>query len=410
MTTPSDNDLHEAIRRGLAGHQPVPKPGDWKRFQARLRRRRWGRAAGIAGLALLFLGFAVLMHSAEEESEKGVLRTGKPIFPEKVTPESSPGCTPAREETTVVARKTTSAQTLDYVAQAVSSQENRRTPLHPPAPTERQLLVPLAGKAASTLPVSLSLNRAIVALNPVEQEIIQQVVSGKFGDDSTSFRALERNKARWKNAVLVCDATTSMYPYLTQLLAWFRKNERNTGVKGLVLYTDCDSLGRQTDGSTPGKFFVSRRRDVASLLPLLLAAARNTTANADRDENAAEALLFAQRHFPDAQTLVLVADGQSGIKDTARLGSLTKPVAVVQCGPPDEPELAFQPTYWQLVRQTNGSLHTLEDDLRDPSAIPENTWVRVGGHYYRFRRGRFVSTDFVQRPEKVLFFWLGKKK
>lgn len=246
--------------------------------------------------------------------------------------------------------------------------------------------------------------------SPVEREIIQQVLSGNFGDDSTSFRALERNKNRWKNAVLVCDATTSMYPYLTQLLTWFEKNERNTGITGLVLYTDCDSLGRQTNGTMPGKFFVSHRRDVSSVLPLLLAAARNTTANQDRDENVAEALLFAQRQFPQAQTLVLVADGRSGIKDTNRLAGLTKPIAVVQCGPPDEPALAFQPAYWQLARQTNGSLHTLEDDLRNPKAVPENTWVRVGGQYYRFRRGRFVPTDFVQRPEKVLFFWLGKRR
>lgn len=410
MTAPSDNDLHEAIRRGLAGCQPAPHHSDWSRFQARLRRRRWGRVAGVAGLALVFLGFTVWVYTAGEEPEKNASQAEKPFFSEKITSEPSPGCTPAREETKVLPRKKPPARTPDDVAQAASIQASRRTPLKPMMPTERPLLLPSAGKPASALPVNLALNRAVVVPSPVEQQIIQQVISGNFGDDSTSFRALERNKARWKSAVLVCDATTSMYPYLTQLLAWFRKNERSTGIRGLVLYTDCDSLGRQTDGTTPGQFFVSHRRDVSTLLPLLLAAARNTTANEDRDENVAEALLFAQRQFPDAQTLVLVADGRSGIKDAKQLEKVTKPVAVVQCGPPDEPELAFQPAYWQLAQQTNGSLHTLEDDLRSPKAIPSTTWVRIGGQYYRYRRGRFVPTNFVQRPEKVLFFWLGKRK
>lgn len=404
MTAPNDNDLHEAIRRGLAGYQPDPQPGDWPRFQARLRLRRWGRVAGVAGLVLLVLGLGFgVFKPGVMTSGKRVLKTEKPVFSEKTTSRPAPVCTPAREEPNGFARKKRRPTLPSHPPRTV-------LPVPSATATERRIFPALAPKPASPLAVNLPLNRVVTVPGPAEQEIIQQVMSGHFGDDSTSFRALERNKNRWKAAVLVCDATTSMHPYLTQLLAWFRKNERNSSVKGLVFYTDCDSLGRPTDGTTPGKFFVSRQRDVSSVLPLLLAATRHTAANRDRDENAAEALLFAQQHFPDAQTLVLVADGRSGIKDANRASGLTKPVAVVQCGPPDEPELAFQPAYWHLALQTNGSLHTLEDDLRDLKAIPSPTWVRVGGQYYRYRRGRFVPSDFVQRPEKVLFFWLGRKK
>lgn len=409
MTAPSDNDLHDAVRRGLAGHQPPTRPGDWERFQARLRRRRWGRVAGLAALGLLLLGgIGFWLFSPNEVAPKSPSRTSEAVFPKKPTRLSAPGCTPTRDVVTVFSRK---KQPFRPLGNQPGSRPNQVTHAVPPAtPAARPTLARPTAKTPRALVVNLPINRPLTLPSPVEQEIIHQVVSGNFGDDSTSFRALERNKNRWRNAVLVCDATTSMYPYLTQLLAWFRKNERNVGVKGLVFYTDCDSLGRQTDGTTPGKFFVSRQRNVSTLLPLLLAAARNTAANTDRDENVAEALLFAQQQFPDAQTLVLVADGRSGIKDAARLGSVTKPTAVVQCGPPDEPERAFQPAYWQLARQTNGSLHTLEDDLKNLDAVSENTWVRVGGQYYRFRRGRFVPTDFVQRPEKVLFFWLGRRK
>ncbi len=403
MTPDPDNALHEAVRQALADYQPAAQPG-WERLRARLRRRRWSRVAGLVGLILLLIGLTVWVKEGTDAVQETVFSEKTSAVPTK-TPRwisPAPTCTPGREAFVAVRRK----KKIKPVAVAQQARPPRLF-------AER--IEKLPGKPVQPVAMNLPLDRPVEAPKPWEQDIIQQVLSGNFGDDSTSFRALARNQSRWRNAVLVCDATTSMYPYVTQLLAWFRKNERNQSVKGLVLFTDCDSLGRQTDGAstpgtTPGKFFVSRRRDVPTLLPLLLAAARNTTANLDRDENVAEALLFAQRQFPDAQTLVLVADGRSGIKDAARLPGLTKPVAVIQCGAPDEPELAFQPDYWQLVQQTHGSLHTLEDDLKNLDRLPENTWVRVGKQYFRFRRGRFVPSKFVQRPEKLLFFWTGRKQ
>lgn len=401
MTPINDNDLHEAVRRALAGYQPAVRPGDWEHLRLRLRRQRRWRVAGVLGLLLLLGGVGVWMSNSKNEVEADAYV--KTPVAERPTPSSTPACTPSRETMRQgsVPKRTGFFPTNKY---------GLKTSL-PNAIRQREVRLE---KVAKQPWQPLATGLALPPIEPVpgilEREIIDQVLSGKFGQDSTSFRALERNKSRWRNVVLVCDATTSMYPYVTQLLAWFRKNERNTAVKGIVLYTDCDSLGRQTEEATPGKFFVSRRRDVTTLLPLLLAAARNTAANRDRDENAAEALLFAQREFPEAQTFVLVADGRSGVKDRARLPALTKPVAVVQCGAPDEVELAFQPDYWNLARQTGGSLHTLEDDLKNIDRLPDDTWVRVGKQYYRYRRGRFVLSKFTERPEKVLFFWLGKRE
>jgi hypothetical protein len=402
MPTNPDNALHDAVRQALAGWQAAPQPGDWERLRARLRRRRWLWAAGLAGIALLLAGIWWVSTDVPRREAPGTLPRAGRVEGPRVPPVPSAGCTPGR-----------AAVTTHY-----SRLSRKNKPIFPPgqppvatsAKPSTPSLQPARPLPPGLLPVNVAVNRSLTPPSVVEQEIIQQVVSGDFGEDSTSFRALQRNLTRWRNAVLVCDATTSMHPYLTQLLLVLKKNERNAGVKGIVFYTDCDSLGRPTNGTAPGRFFVSRRRDVATLLPLLLATARNTTANDDRDENVAEALLFAQHEFPDAQTLVLVADGRSGAKDRAYLAQVTKPVAVVQCGPPDEPERAFQPDYWQLAARTHGSLHTLEDDLRNLDRIPENTWVRIGKQYYRFRRGRFVPTRFVQRPEKVLFFWAGRKE
>ena len=69
----------------------------------------------------------------------------------------------------------------------------------------------------------------------------------------TSYQALDRNIEKWKNIVIVCDITTSMFPYTTQVFDWMNENNDNTTIKGVVFFTDCDSLGKQTRGRLPGK-------------------------------------------------------------------------------------------------------------------------------------------------------------
>jgi hypothetical protein len=238
--------------------------------------------------------------------------------------------------------------------------------------------------------------------------IRHQLLTGDFGPDSTSYRVLSRNLRRWPDAVVVCDLTSSMAPYTTQLYAWFRRNARNPAIRGLVLFTDCDSLGQETRPDGPaGQFFVTRERDPLRALPAMLAATRNTRANVSDPENDVEALLFAQRTFPEARHLILLADNSSPVKDLDRVGSLQKPVHVVLCGPPLDSTVAFPPDYETLARQTRGSLHTLEDDL-DPAYLRADTWLRVGPRFYRYdaRRERFRLTRFRHRPSRLLgMFW-----
>ena len=54
----------------------------------------------------------------------------------------------------------------------------------------------------------------------------------------TSYQALDRNIDKWKNIVIVCDITTSMFPYTTQIFDWMMENTDNTTIKGIVFFTD----------------------------------------------------------------------------------------------------------------------------------------------------------------------------
>jgi hypothetical protein len=233
--------------------------------------------------------------------------------------------------------------------------------------------------------------------------------TGQFGKDSTSFRVLARNAGRWPNAVLVCDLTSSMYPYSTQLFAWLRQHTQHPVVKGTLFFTDCDSLGHETTPQGPaGRMFATRERTPERVLPLMLAAARNTLGNQQDAENDIEALIEAQRRFPEAKNLVLIADNSSRVKDLHRLAEVRLPVRVILCGSPWDTTQAFQPDFFEIATRTRGSLHTLEDDF-NPTRLSHRDWVKVGPRYYWYhaRKQRFVVSRFRQQPKRFLgLFWL----
>ncbi|MCY7352258.1 MAG: hypothetical protein LH606_16610 [Cytophagaceae bacterium] len=421
MSEPTDADkrLHDWVRQTLHSNQPAEPAQDWERLQRALRRRRWGRVGALVlvGLLVGLVAWIVLNDSKRQSS---------PTLPTEISPGSmgiesnvsAANCAPSRKMQRVKPKSKPTPPTKLVATSRLRplGQTSLQTPVSLTQPERIELASPgtLAFRQeAFTLKTGLAeqlRQQRILAHNSEEAAIEHQMLTGDFGPDSTSYHALSRNLRRWPDAVIVCDLTSSMYPYSTQLFAWFKKNARNPAVKGLVFFTDCDSLGRQTyPGGPAGQFFVTRERDAVNALPILLAAARNTLINLDRDENDVEALLFAQKTFPDAKHLILLADNSSGVKDLATLDRIRKPVHVVLCGTPwDSTRMAFQPDHFTIASRMRGSLHTIEDDLK-PTDIVQNTVLRVGSTYYRYnaRKARFKATRFRKRPIRVMgLFWL----
>lgn len=214
----------------------------------------------------------------------------------------------------------------------------------------------------------------------------------------TSYDALDRNIDKWKNIVLVCDITSSMFPYTTQVFDWMTENSKNTSIKGIVFFTDCDSLGKQTRGRLPGKMYSVRSRDELVLWDTMFAAIRNTENNKDKPENNIEALIYAQKQYPDADEFVLIADNSSQVKDMRSLSKIKKKVHVILCGETFEKNYAFQSDFIEIAKKTKGTIHTLEDDIEDVNKVKEMSIVRVGNVYFRFQKGKFYTTKFLTRP------------
>lgn len=412
MSESNDKKLHDLVRQQLVEYQMPYVSEDWEIMRMKLKRRRRWRVliwltalVGVGGIIVSYWssGNDSLTKTNALSAKNKSMKIVPPSIREEVTPSHVGALVSTNKSRLTVFAKPRKMKKIS----ALPIDKEGYTEQYPIEERFEMPLETLAGKSIIQ-PVLGALNPQISTPSPHLREIREQLLTGNYGTDSTSYQVLARNIRRWNNSVLVCDFTSSMYPYSTQLFVWFRQHTRQPSVKGMVFFTDCDSLGHETKmGGPAGKMFVSREFSAERILPILLEAVGNTVNNKDIAENDIEALIVAQQQFPDAKQLVLIADNSSPIKDMHRLKEVKKPVRVVICGTTGDTTQAFQPDFYTIAQHTKGSLHTLEDDFT-PQSVGHRTWIKVGPHYYWYnaRRGKFVVSRFRERPSQVFgLFW-----
>lgn len=206
--------------------------------------------------------------------------------------------------------------------------------------------------------------------------------------DSTVFAVLNRNKS-WKDMAFVCDVTGSMSPYSAQLIIWNKLNFHLQRGKYFTFFNDGDNLAdeKKVTGKTGGIYHL----EASSVKQI-----ENTAITAmvkgwggDIPENYMEALLASVKRFPEAGSVVLVADNWSSIKDICLLYLLKVPVHVILCGVEDQ----INPDFIKLAIKTKGSIHTLQQDFTNLSALKEGQLFTLGNQTFQMKNGniRLVS-------------------
>lgn len=175
--------------------------------------------------------------------------------------------------------------------------------------------------------------------------------------DSTIFKVFARN-TQWKKILMVVDMTGSMFPYIGQLLVWYKKNYEAEIIKYYSLFNDGDNLpdNKKIVGNTGGvhsfeaKDFKKFKKDLEEV--------RKKGEGGDDPENDLEAILKAMTAYRDYQNIVLVAD-DSEIRDMALLKRIKKPIHIILCGT----KRGINPQYIKLAVATKGSIHTANNDV-----------------------------------------------
>lgn len=208
--------------------------------------------------------------------------------------------------------------------------------------------------------------------------------------DSTILNVLGRNKD-WKNMAIVCDVTGSMYPYTTQLIAWFNLNERtNTNqVKQVTFFNDGNkkTTTEKRIGTTGGIFHTQN----TSFKNIEQTAFKTMRAGGGGDlpENNIEAIIKATKKCNDCDSLIMIADNYATPRDLSLISELNQPIKIILCGTSG----GINPDYLNLARRTKSSVHTMDSDLTELAILNEGETITIDGSTFKIRKGRFIRSN-----------------
>ena len=223
-----------------------------------------------------------------------------------------------------------------------------------------------------------------------ERNYLKNVLKGKDKlKDSTYIKVMNRNK--WQDVAIVNDFTGSMSPYIAEVLVWHSLNIQKhiSQISGYTFFNDGNTTPdyKKIIGKTGGIYNTSSQN-----LDSVLNTAVNTIEHGgggDIEENNVEALLEAQKQYPKAKGLVMVADNWANMRDTALIGQVKLPVKVVLCGALS----TINTQYIDLAYRTKGSIHTIEEDIVDLIKITEGKDIIINKRKYRLIKGSFEMVD-----------------
>jgi hypothetical protein len=208
----------------------------------------------------------------------------------------------------------------------------------------------------------------------------------KIGDEVNA--ALQRNKDKWKNKIIVTDLTCSMYPYMDQVLVWhaLEMNQANT-TNEYLFFNDGDgkSMSEKITGQTGG-FHYTQSKQLDALTWTMLETMQ-TGCSIDGPENDLEALLEAVKYQDQLEEIILIADNSSPVRDIELLTQLNVPIRIILAGVWYD----VNEHYLDIAYQTKGSIHTLEQDLDQLYQLNDGEFIKIGEDNYRVYQGKFVK-------------------
>ena len=222
---------------------------------------------------------------------------------------------------------------------------------------------------------------------------VRDIINGKEGfEDSVVFQVFDRNKD-WKNILVVNDWTGSMYQYGAQAVLWHRFNlKENKGthsaINHFVFFNDGNLLpdDEKEIGKTGGIYYseASSTRKIAHTMREVMLSGYG----GDKPENDLEAVMKGMEKATDFQDIILIADNSSAVRDMELLSQINQPIKIILCGSGQGKPI--HPDYLKIAHQTNGSIHTINEDIIKIGKLQEGDVIEVAGLNYFIKDGDFV--------------------
>lgn len=203
--------------------------------------------------------------------------------------------------------------------------------------------------------------------------------------DSTAIKVMSRHP-EWKNMLVVMDWTGSMYVHGAQAVIWQQLNAKKNAIRHFVFFNDGDSTANDSKlvGDTRGIYATE-----SSGLEEVKATMADVTLGGnggDMEENDLEAVIQGMDQFDDYESIILIADNKSPVRDLELLPTIHKPIHIIVCGSHDG---SIHPHYLTIANYTGGSVHTIEQDLYNLAKDVKRGILEIGEHRYEYRREQF---------------------
>lgn len=198
---------------------------------------------------------------------------------------------------------------------------------------------------------------------------------------------LYRMRSNWTNKVIVTDITGSMYPYMDQVLLWHALQLSQGENNRYLFFNDGDNEpdNHQALGHAGGIYHT----DAKAMQELMAKMSEGIQAGGGghSSENDLEALLAAEEKLRELDELILIADNYSDVWDIELLAQLDVPVHVILAGA----EHGVNEQYLEIAYRTQGSVHTLSQDIENLAQLADGQIVTIGSYRYRVSKGKFVQ-------------------
>jgi len=227
------------------------------------------------------------------------------------------------------------------------------------------------------------------------QEIISKIntfIAQEGGaTEQTVYQVFDRHR-EWKNALVVMDWTGSMYTNGALAVKWHTEHLQQSGIKYITFFNDGDNkrTAQKAIGRTGGIYF-SEVENLNAVLDLFTTV-KEAGDGGETEENDIEALVEAIKKYPTFDELILIADNTSCVRDIDLLYKIRFPVRVILCGYNEM--TGVNPQYVDVAMQTNGSLHTINQDLMDMQrGFQQNFRITIGREPEKMRIGNHPCSN-----------------
>jgi len=202
----------------------------------------------------------------------------------------------------------------------------------------------------------------------------------------------KRMREDFTDVLLIADWTGSMDEYMPQVLH-YQHLKGASMVKDLSLFNDGDDHPDGSIGNSGGIYFNSTPSDYVSVANLA-SKVQKAGSGGDGPENDLEAVIKATKYFagssyrsmgvkPDGKVsgvpfkkVVLVADGDSRVRDISLLSQISYPVHCILC----KNSCSAASDYLQIAYETGGSVSSTSSYIDFSS--DKSTYVEFNGKHY----------------------------